>query len=83
MLLNGEDLLQTVRDLADGIGPRPPGHAEEEQARTYLLKRLKEIGITDTEKIIFSTYDSWDRSTITPTALAAAANVLWGWRRFC
>lgn len=74
--LSGDALIETVRALADDIGPRPAGHEEEEQAREYLRGRLDETAITDVETLRFRTTDTWGWLTIPPVILSAIAGFL-------
>lgn len=74
--LNGDQLMATVRALADDIGPRPAGHPAEEQARAYLQEQLHAAGINQTERIAFATPDSWSCGTIAPLALSLAGNLV-------
>lgn len=74
--LSGESLMTHVHALADGIGPRPPGHAQEAQARDYVRQALATVGITDIENLAFLTPDTWGYSLIAPLLLALGGNAI-------
>ncbi len=65
--LQGTKLKAYLCMLADEIGPRPAGHLEEAQARTYLCEQLKATTITDIETFAFPTIDTWGYTMIIPT----------------
>jgi hypothetical protein len=74
--LTADALMQHVRVLADGIGPRPAGHLEEAAARHYIRGILETTGITTFEEIPFSTPDTWGYASVLPTALVLLSNGL-------
>ncbi|MBN2004985.1 MAG: M28 family peptidase [Anaerolineae bacterium] len=74
--LSAESLLTHVRALAEGIGPRPAGHPEEERARQYVLGVLTESGYKDVETLPFLAPDTWGYAAGLPLALALAGNGL-------
>lgn len=74
--LSAGALIGHVRALADGIGPRPPGHAEEEEARAYIRSVLNGEGFDEIEEMPFPAWDTWGYSFVVPVALALASNVL-------
>jgi acetylornithine deacetylase/succinyl-diaminopimelate desuccinylase-like protein len=55
--LAAETLMDHVRALADGIGPRPPGHPEEAAARAYIRQELAALGYDQVEEQPFRTPD--------------------------
>ncbi|HEU4327807.1 MAG TPA: M28 family peptidase [Roseiflexaceae bacterium] len=79
--LDAARLLEHVRALADGIGPRPTGHPAEAQARDYIRRTLAEAGIATPEELPFDTWDTWGYPMAAPTLLSLAACLLGGQRR--
>lgn len=55
--LDVDTLMEHVRALADGIGPRPPGSPAEAQARAYIREQLARLGYTQIEELPFTTVD--------------------------
>lgn len=51
-------LMEHICALADEIGPRPPGHPEEERARAYIRQRLNAMGYAAIEEQPFQTVDT-------------------------
>lgn len=80
--LSASALMGHVRALADGIGPRPPGHPQENEARTYIRRVLAGEGFDEIEEMPFPAWDTWGYSFVAPVALALAGNALglvqWG-----
>jgi hypothetical protein len=74
--LSAKALMAHVQALADGIGPRPPGHPEEKEARAYIRRVLAGEGFDEIEEMPFPTWDTWGYSFIVPVALALAGNAL-------
>lgn len=77
--LNGDNLMKTLRALADDIGPRPPGSPAEAQARDYLKGVLEEAGIDDSETLAFDAWRTWGWNVI-PSVIAGLVVNLLGWR---
>jgi hypothetical protein len=71
-------LLQHVRVLAEGIGPRPAGSLDEAAARRYIWSMLQAAGITQIEEQRFSTPNTWGYALAFPTAVALIGNGLGG-----
>ncbi len=74
--LSTESLMPHIRALAEGIGPRPAGHPEEEQARQYVLMTLADLGYKDVERLPFLTPDTWGYAAGLPLAITLAGNRL-------
>ncbi|NJP06869.1 MAG: hypothetical protein HC837_15255 [Chloroflexaceae bacterium] len=74
--LAADALMPHVRALAETIGPRPAGHPEEAQARSYIRETLAGFDLTDIEEMTFQTADSWGYTTIFATTLALAGYAL-------
>lgn len=79
--LTAEALLQHVRVLAEGIGPRPAGSLDEAAARRYIWSVLQAAGITQFEEQRFSTPTTWGYALAFPTVLALIGNRLGGMGR--
>ena len=74
--LAAEALIEHVRVLSHGIGPRPAGSLDEAAARAYVRGILEAAGITGTEELPFLTPDSWGYGMIIPTLIALGSNGL-------
>lgn len=75
--LSADALFAHVTALADGIGPRPPGHPAEEQARDHIRAALHDLGLgDDIETIPFHTSDTWGYLFLMPLLLALGGNLL-------
>ena len=74
--LSAETLLDTVRVLAEGIGPRPAGHLDEAAARHYIRGVLEAAGIDTVEEQRFLTPDTWGYALIVPTVIALGGNLI-------
>lgn len=74
--LAAEALMRHVRALADDIGPRPTGHAEEALARGYIRSILSSLGFTDIEEQPFATPDTPGYAMVLPQALGAISNAI-------
>ncbi len=74
--LQGDALRQTVRALADDIGPRPAGSPAEERARKFLKAELMRAGITQQERLPFMTVNTWGYGTVVPLLMAFAGGLL-------
>ncbi|NJN16993.1 MAG: Zn-dependent exopeptidase M28 [Oscillochloris sp.] len=74
--LFADSLFAHVRALADQIGPRPPGHPEEAQARTYIRRVLADLGYPEPEELPFNTIDDPVYSPLTLLGLALSGAVV-------
>jgi hypothetical protein len=74
--LSADSLMRHVRALAVEIGPRPPGSAEEAQARAYIQRVLHEHQIGSWEEVPFDAPDTWGYAGLLPFIIAFAANIL-------
>jgi hypothetical protein len=74
--LAAEALMRHIRALADEIGPRPPGHPAEAQARAYIRRTLAEMGYTAVEEQPFLTFDKSIYPFFFPLCLSIAGGLL-------
>lgn len=74
--LSADSLMVHVRALADTIGPRPTGTAQEECARDYIRQVLTTAGITGIEEQPFATQSIGGYGFIYPLALALLSNAV-------
>ncbi|NTU82619.1 MAG: hypothetical protein HGA45_25160, partial [Chloroflexales bacterium] len=70
--LAADALMSHIRALADEIGPRPPGHAEEARAREYIRAALAALGYDQVEELPFQTIDEPIYAFFYPLCLSAA-----------
>ncbi|MBN1565388.1 MAG: M28 family peptidase [Anaerolineae bacterium] len=76
--LTAEALLEHVRVLASGIGPRPAGSLDEAAARHYIRGILGAAGFADDEieELRFAAPDTWGYALAIPALLALGGNVI-------
>lgn len=74
--MSADVLMKHVRALAEEIGPRPAGSADETRAREYIRGVLRDIGLTEIEEMRVSTPNSPGYYTIPPVLLALAGGVI-------
>ncbi|MBN2549426.1 MAG: M28 family peptidase [Anaerolineales bacterium] len=74
--LSAAELLRHVAALADDIGPRPAGHAAEQQARQYIHGVLTRLGIQQIEEMPLRAFDTWGYSLFAPLAISLMGNAL-------
>jgi hypothetical protein len=74
--LDGNTIFAHVAALSDTIGPRPPGHPAEEQARAYIRRTLRAMGAPEPEEQVFHIPDTWGYALGTPFALSLAGSLL-------
>ena len=72
--LTSDALMQHIRALAEGIGPRPAGHLQEAEARRYIRHALREAGITEVERMPLTAWDTWGYTLIAPALLTLLGN---------
>lgn len=72
--LNANALMKHVQALAQGIGPRPTGHAAEAVAQEYVRDTLHALGFAAIEEMPFATWNTWGYATITPNVLGLVGN---------
>lgn len=77
--LSAFTLAQHVQALAQGIGPRPTGHAAESIAQEYVRDTLHGLGFTEIEEMPFLTWDTWGYTSIVPNVLSLMGNWLGKW----
>jgi hypothetical protein len=74
--LCADALMTHVRALAQGIGPRPPGHPADAQARGYVRRVLADAGLQDVHELPFWAWNTWGYSLGAPVALSLLGNVI-------
>ncbi|MCA9957580.1 MAG: M28 family peptidase [Anaerolineales bacterium] len=74
--LSAEELVKHVQALAQGVGPRPTGHAAEAVAQEYVRDILDALGFAAIEEIPFATWDTWGYATVTPNVVSLLGGVL-------